>query len=99
MGQCVSACLPKPNIGAHITLNSSTKPEEYYDLFWQHAQSPTITAKGKSWDIGLPRSAFVNEEKTIIWQDTKSPKSLFVTCNNVDMPTMGKMMGSEVFVA
>lgn len=88
---------PPQNIGAYLTIKDDATNEEYYNLFWAHADSKVITVRDKEFQLPAARSAFVDESKTTVYTNTKNEKELFINCYDVNMPLMGEMMGGEAF--
>ena len=88
---------PKADVCVLISVKEGTTVKEYLDLFWSHANSKTIKAKGKSYTLPAPRSGFCDEKKTRVFVNTKAPTQLMLMVFGVDLEIMGTMMGGPEF--
>ena len=78
---------PKADVCVLISVKEGTTVKEYLDLFWSHANSKTIKAKGKSYTLPAPRSGFCDEKKTRVFVNTKA-KQLVVTSSGATPSSM-----------
>jgi hypothetical protein len=75
----------------------SNDPKGFEKIFHDHATSTEIVYDKVTYSLPATRAAFCDESKTLLYVDSKDPNCLLVYLQDVDLPKMGEVMGSEGF--
>jgi len=87
----------KPDLMMVATVKPGIEPDEYFAVFWQHAESKTIVHQGKSYAVPVTRAEFCDESRTTTYVNTKNPREICVCLFGCDMAKMGEAMAAEEF--